>query len=468
MNTVPTSTTGQGSGSLLSRLSDKLGGDEDHGPIKGTLSTGRIGMIWLAANLVVTTLLTGTLFVPGVSWPLAISLIVLGSMVGVVVLVLIGNMGTRTGLSTMSLTKGAFGLRGSLLTTAANVIILMGWCWVQAMLAGVTVNYLIEQFTGYSNPILFSVLCQFLVVCLAIFGHKGIEKIEPWLGMVILLIMFYILYTAFSTFSPSSFISLPVDTELGWNGVIVLDVVIATVISWTVLSAEMNRLAKSQTAGVVGSSIGYLVSTIMSMGLGATAIAYVVLSGQEARSFDPTMIVSAFGAPLAIVIFLSVMATNTMVVYGMVSSVVGILPNNKIRFLPAAIVLGIISLIGSSWLAMLDQFTSFLTLVGSLFVPVFAIMIVDYYLVHKRVYDHDILLDHGGKYWYQHGFNYPALLIWAVGIGISMLFTHVITSPVGATIPTFGITFVLYYGWAVITNAIVSQPATYVHLSVDK
>ena len=82
---------------------------EEYGPIKGSLSAGRITMIWLAANLVVTTLLTGTLFVPGVSWQLALTLIFVGTTIGTVVLVLIGNMGTRTGLSTMSLTKGAFG-----------------------------------------------------------------------------------------------------------------------------------------------------------------------------------------------------------------------------------------------------------------------------------------------------------------------------------------------------------------------
>ena len=150
---------------------------EAYGPVKGTLSTGRIAMIWLAANLVVTTLLTGTLFVPGVSWQLALSLIAIGTVIGSIVLVLIGNMGTRTGLATMSLTKGAFGLRGSFFTTIANVVILMGWCWVQAILAGVTVNFLVEQYTGFSNPVLFSVLCQTLVVGLAIFGHEGISKV---------------------------------------------------------------------------------------------------------------------------------------------------------------------------------------------------------------------------------------------------------------------------------------------------
>ena len=55
------------------------------------------------------------------------------------------------------------------------------------------------------------------------------------------------------------------------------------------------------------------------MTVGATAIGYVVLRGGEAIPFDPVTIVEPFGAPFAVVIFLSVMATNTMVVYGMVT-----------------------------------------------------------------------------------------------------------------------------------------------------
>ncbi|WP_343319357.1 cytosine permease [Arthrobacter sp. TMP15] len=438
-----------------SRLSKRLNADSDgYGPIKGTLGTRRIGLIWLAANLVVTTLLTGTLFVPGVSWPLAIGLIIAGSLVGGVVLVLIGNIGTRTGLPTMSLTKGAFGLRGSFLAVAANVVILMGWSWVQAMLAGVTVNFLVEQATGFSNPVLFSVLCQLFVVGLAIFGHAGIAKVEPWLALVILAIMAYIFFVAFTSYPPADFAALKVDATLGWSGITVLDVVIATAISWTVLSAEFNRLAKTQAAGVVGSGIGYVLSTVLSMSLGATAIAYVVLAGGEPVGFDPSVIVGAFGAPLAIVIFLSVMATNTMVVYGMVSSVVNMAPTRRIRFLPTALVLGAISVLGATWLALLEQFTSFLTVVGALFLPVFAIMIVDYYIVHKGHYGPDILRGRGGQFWYQGGVNIAAIVVWLVGASTSVILTYVTPSPIGATIPTFVISFVLYLGWALLFRRI--------------
>lgn len=441
---------------------------EGYGPIRGTLPMARIGMIWLAANLVVTTLLTGTLFVPGVSWPLAVGLIILGTILGGAVLVLVGNMGTRTGLPTMSLTKESFGLRGSFLPVAANVIILMGWSWVQAMLAGVTVNFLVEQATGFSNPILFSVLCQLLVVCLATFGHAGIARVEPWLALVILGIMAYVFTVAFSSHPPADFSSRAADPEAGWSGIAVLDVVIATAISWTVLSAEFNRLARSQAAGMLGSGVGYTLSTVLAMTLGATAIGYVVLEGGEAVGFDPTVIVAAFGAPLAVVIFLSVMATNTMVAYGMVSSVVNLVPSDRVKFLPTALILGGISILGSSWLALLDQFTNFLVLIGSLFIPLFAVMLVDYYIVKRGSYSKDILRGTGGSYRYMGGVNIPAVAVWLIGAVVSLILTYVVPSPIGATIPTFVISVVLYLGWAIASKQIVQGRAGQHHLADDE
>ncbi|MGP9529559.1 purine-cytosine permease family protein [Glutamicibacter sp. AOP5-A2-18] len=432
---------------LYRKFEQKLeAGAESSGPIRGQLGTGRIGMIWLAANLVVTTLLTGTFFVPGLNFSLALVMIVAGTLIGAVILVLIGNIGTRTGLPTMAITRGAFGTRGSLLPVAANVIVLMGWSWVQAMLAGVTVNYLIASTTGFSNPVLFSVLCQVFVVMLALFGHEGISRVEPWLAVLILAIMAYVFAMAFGKYNPAEFAAIPVDTSLGYTPFIVLDIVIATAISWTVLSADINRMARNTRASIVGSGIGYTLSTVLAMILGATAIGYVILSGDQATEFDPTILVEAFGAPLAIAIFLSVMATNTMAVYGMITSVVNSRPERKLPFLATALVVGTVSILGATWLALLDQFTDFLTLIGAFFVPVFAIMIVDYYLLKRSRYTRDILRHTGGAYWYRNGVNPIAVAVWVAGAVVAYLLTYLFPSPIGATLPCFFVSFLLYLG----------------------
>ncbi|WP_207454871.1 purine-cytosine permease family protein [Herbiconiux sp. SYSU D00978] len=432
--------------SLYSRLSDYLEEhSDDAGPVRGSFSLPRIGMIWLAANLVVTTLLTGTLFVPGVEYGLVVVLIVLGTVIGAAALVTIGNIGTRTGLPTMALTRGPFGTRGSLLPVAANVIILMGWSWVQAMLAGIALDFLVQSLTGFSNPVLFALVCQTLVVILAIFGHTGIAKVEPWLAVLILAIVAYIFVIAFTTFSPAEFAAIPADPSLGYTPILVLDVVIATAISWTVLSADFNRFAATSRAGVIGSGVGYTLSTVISMIVGATAIGFVVLSGGEAIPFDPVTIVTPFGAPLALVIFLSVMATNTMVVYGMVTTVVNAVPGGKkLRFLPTALVVGVISIIGASWFGLLEQFTTFLVTIGALFAPVFAIMIADYYIVKRGTYTKDILRQRDGRYWYSGGVNWVAVIVWVIGAVTAYAFTYLLPTPIGATIPAFVLTFVLY------------------------
>lgn len=429
------------------RLEARLeSGSDESGAIRGNLSGPRMFMIWLAANLVVTTMLTGTLFVPGIDFSTAVIVIVIGTVIGTIVLTLIGNIGTRTGLATMAITRGAFGAKGSFVPVAANVIILMGWSWVQAMLAGISVNFVVAQTTGFSNPILFSVFCQALVVGLAILGHEGIERAEPWFALLILLVMAYVFVIAFTGHSASEYLQINRVPSLEFTPVLALDIVISTAISWTVLSGDLNRLARSQKAGVLGAGLGYITSTVLAMLLGLAAFSFILMDGGDAVSFDPTVLAEEFGWALAIVIFLSVMATNTMVVYGMVNSVVGAQSRVRLKFLPVALVLGAISIIGSTWLALLDQYTDFLTMIGAFFVPVFAILIVDYYIIKRGVYTRDILRDAGGIYTYSRGVNWAAVAVWAIGALVSYLLTYAYPSSVGATIPSFAVSFLLYLG----------------------
>jgi NCS1 family nucleobase:cation symporter-1 len=431
--------------SLYSRLENRLDRQsDDAGPVRGTYSLGRILMIWLAANLVVTTLLTGTLFVPDVPFGLVIVLIVGGTVVGAAVLVTIGAIGTRTGLPTMALTRGPFGTRGSLLPVAANVVILMGWSWVQAMLAGIALNYIVATFTGFSSPVIFAVLCQTIVVILAIFGHEGVARVEPWFAAVILAIATYIFVVVFTTYAPADYAGIAPPSAPFYSPGLAFDVVVATAISWTVLSADFNRFAASTRAGVIGAGVGYTLSTVISMSLGATAIGYVVLQGGEVIPFDPVTIIDPFGALFAVAIFISVMATNTMVVYGMVTSVVNALPGRRLKFLPVAIVLGIISVIGSTFFGLLNQFTTFLVTIGALFAPIFAIMIVDYFLVARGSYDADILKTRGGRYWFTAGINWFAVAAWVIGAASAYVWAYVWPLPFGATIPAFVLTFVVY------------------------
>jgi nucleobase:cation symporter-1, NCS1 family len=260
---------------------------------------------------------------------------------------------------------------------------------------------------------------------------------------VMILLALYVFYKAFSAFGIGEFVSLPGDPSAGMTAAITFDVVVATAISWTVLSADFNRNAKTQLGGIFGTVIGYTASTSIAMSLGATAAAYAQLQGGAAQGFDPAVLVENFGLPAALVVFLSVMATNTLVVYGMVMSYLDLRPEG--HFLPSALVIGIISIVGALWQGILDRFLDFLLLIGTFFVPVFAIMLADYYLVRRGNYSaEDVLKKRGGAYWYTAGFNASAWVAWVIGVGLAFYWTRVSPLSFGATVPVFVLTFVLY------------------------
>lgn len=431
--------------SVLGRMGAQLGQDrvEPGADTERTMGFGRTVMLWLAANMVVTTLLTGTLFVPGLPYLQAVVIVVLGTLLGVTALSLVGAMGTRTGLPTMVLTRGAFGLRGGKFPAALNLAVLMGWSWVQALLAGIAVNYAVETLAGFSSVVLFTVLCQSIVVLLALFGHRGIERVEPFMAGVMILLALFVFYRAFSEFGFGRFASISADPAAGITAAIAFDVVVATAISWTVLSADFNRNARTQAGGILGTVLGYTASTSIAMTLGVTAAAYALLGGGAAQGFDAAVLVENFGIPAAVVVFLSVMATNTLVVYGMTMSYMDLRP--RARFVPTALVIGLVSILGATWQGVLNYFLDFLLLIGTFFVPVFAIMLADYFLLRRGRYSvEEILKERGGRYWFTGGFNLPAWAVYVVGAGLALYWTRISPLSFGATVPVFAITFVLY------------------------
>lgn len=335
----------------------------------------------------------------------------------------------------MELTKFSFGIRGSLIPAVGNLIVLMGWSWVQAILAGVTVDALVASASGYSNPVLWSVFCEVIVVALALFGHTIIAKVEPLFAVLIVLCMAFVLWLCFKEVPLSSFVAHQATSD-SYTPMLAFDVVFATAISWTVLSADFNRFGANAAKTSVGSFFGYCGSTILSMVLGAPLALYLVISRGVEAPFDPVPLVEAFGPVLAIAIFLSVMATNTMVVYGMVNSAMSVLPAKAQKYRLVAAVIGLISVIGSTQIGLLDYFTNFLLLIGAFFVPVFAIMICDYYLVHRGEY-----LPLREK---RFAVGSSAVTSWLIGSICAWVFAYQISSPLGATLTSFVVTSIVY------------------------
>lgn len=431
---------------MWQRIVSKFGNDsiDESSQEHRTMGFSKAVTMWLGANVVVTTILTGMLLVPDLPYLRALWIVLVGSVIGAVGLALVGNMGTRIGLPTMVLSRGAFGIRGSNLPAAVNLVILVGWSWVQALLAGMSMNFAVEATFGYSNLALFTILCEVIVVLIVLRGHVGIERMEFLVATSMLILAAVVFYKLFSEFSVGNLLTMPVESRNGITAAIAFDIVVATAFSWYVLAADFNRHAKSQSGGMGGTMIGYVLATMVAMGLGATVSGFSILRGME-QTFDPTVLLAGFGfgIPAALVIFLSVMTTNVMAVYGAVMSYMNIRPQDG--FWKPALAIGIITVVGALYEGILNQFQNFLLIIGALFIPVFAIMLADYWIVKRGRYDvGEMLKGRGGVYWYTGGYNVAAWIAYLVGAGLAIYWTQISPLSFGATIPTFVLTFVLY------------------------
>lgn len=401
--------------------------------------------IWFSCNLVTTTMLTGMLFVPGLSFGSTMAAVILGCLLGIVPLMLVGVIGQKTGLVTMVSMRASFGVKGAILPSAINVMILIAWSWAQAALGGLALNYAVKELTGYSNESLFIIITEVIVLVVALYAIKGIALYEKIAMVFIAAVMGAVIFKAFSSTGMANVFDVPADTSLGMTFMVAFDIVVATALSWTPLSADYNRNCKTTKGAILGTGVGYALGTTLSMGSGALMIGMIMAKG-IVPSYEPSQVFGEIGFGLigAVVIFMSIVAANVMCIYSATMSFLNAFP--KLPYKGTVIIIGLICTVGALFSGILGSFLNFVYLIGTLFMPIFAIMIADYYVLKQRKYNIDAIVypENKGEYNYQKGINWVAIIVFAVVAGITYYIARINPIPIGATIPSFIASFVLY------------------------
>jgi nucleobase:cation symporter-1, NCS1 family len=104
---------------------------------------------------------------------------------------------------------------------------------------------------------------------------------------------------------------------------------------------------------------------------------------------------------------------------------------------------GIISILVALVFPM-EQYENFLFLIGAMFVPLFGVVLTDYFLIRNRRLRTENLYRRQGPYWYSGGFNVIALACWAVGFLVYELITFMKYS-IGGSLPSLLLAGVCYY-----------------------
>lgn len=303
------------------------------------------------------------------SVPLAIAAIVVGCGLGAILLGASAVFGATTGAPAMVSLRGLFGRRGSIAPTILNIGQNVGWATMEIIVISTAAATVLGQAWRWPFVILAGAVATLMAVR-PLGSVRILRKVMVW---VVLLASIYLFVQVL--LQPAR----PIDQGgvLGfWPAV---DLAVAGVVSFAPLAADYSRHARTPGSAFWGSSIGY----------GLAAITYYTLGVFAVANLGATDVLGALVALPAGAIAIAILLVDEVDeafanIYSTTMSVQNLLPRVDRRVV--AVVIGVIATLLAGLLDF-GRYQSFLFLIGSVFVPLFAVAAVDFFFVSRKNWD---------------------------------------------------------------------------------
>lgn len=368
------------------------------------------GLIWFGAGVSIAEIITGTYFAP-LGFAKGLQAILIGHIIGCIMLFLAGYIGAVSRRSSMEITKMSFGYRGGLLFAFLNVLQLVGWTAIMIYDGALAADGIM-----HTGSWLWCLVIGVLIILWISIGITNLGKINT-VAMAALFVLTLILCKVI--FFGGNAPGLGAEDESLSFGAAV-ELAVAMPLSWLPLISDYTREAEKPLAATVTSAVVYgIVSTWMYViGMGA-----VIFTGEY--DIAQIMVKAGLGiAGLAIVVF-STVTTTFLDAWSAGISSESISKKASGKWIAVGVtVIGTICAI----LFPMDDITDFLYLIGSVFAPMIAVLIGDFFLLKRDVS--------------KEAFSWSSLLVWLAGFGLYR-YLMTVDIPCGNTLPDMLATLVL-------------------------
>lgn len=366
-------------------------------------------LIWFGAGVSIAEILTGTYF-SSLGFGRGLAAILVGHVIGCIMLFLAGVIGGTSRKSAMETTKSSFGSKGGLLFAILNVLQLVGWTAIMIYDGALAADGIFS-----AGRWVWCLIIGLLIIVWILIGITNLGKLNT-VAMVLLFLLTIVLCRVIF-FSGNVITSVP-DNSLSFGAAV--ELAVAMPLSWLPLISDYTREAKEPVKATAVSAVVYgLVSCWMYIiGMGAS-----LFTGES----DIAQILLKAGLSIAglLIIVFSTVTTTFLDAYSAGISSESVLA--KLKGNHAAIAVTIIGTIAAILFPM-DDITDFLYLIGSVFAPMIAVQIADFFILHRDRKESD--------------FDWRSLILWFIGFVIYRMLMKV-DLPVGNTLPDMVITAVL-------------------------
>ena len=368
------------------------------------------GLIWFGAGVSLAEIITGTAFAP-LGFQKGILAIIIGHIIGCTMLFLAGVIGGKTRRSAMEMVKMSFGQNGGVFFSFLNVLQLVGWTAIMIYDGALAADGVLN-----TGRWVWCLVIGALIIVWILVGITNLGKINT-IAMAALFILTLVLCKVIFF----SGVAGNVDTSEAMSFGAAVELAVAMPLSWLPLISDYTREAEEPVKATAVSAVVYGIISCWMYVIGMGAAIYT-------GEYDIAQIMVKAGLGIAglLIIVFSTVTTTFLDAYSAGISAESVF--SKLNGKYAAVAVTVIGTVGAIVYPM-DNITDFLYLIGSVFAPMIAIQIADFFILKRA----DSLSD---------AIDVTNIVIWIVGF---VLYRYLmgVDIPVGNTLPDMAVTIVI-------------------------
>ncbi len=438
--------------------------NKDLAPIpveRRTWGTYNYAALWVAMSVNIPTyMLASGMIAGGMNWKQAIFTVFLGNVIVLIPMLLNAHAGARYGIPFPVFARSSFGVLGANIPAVLRALVACGWFGIQTWIGGEAINTLLAALMPtWNHPWLCFFLFWLLNLAVILRGIDTIRSLQGIAAPVLLILGLAMLGWAYEKaggFGPM--LSTPSKFHtFGEFFAFFIPSLTGVVAFWATVALnipDFTRYAKGQREQVLGQALGLPTTMTLYSFIGvAVTSATVVVFG--AAIWDPVVVLSRLGNPIAVVVAMIALLIATLNV-NVAANVVS--PANdfsnlyprRISFKMGGVITCLLGIAMQPW-RLMSNYGSYIVgwLVGysSFLGPIAGVMIADYYVVRKKIILTEDLYDRHTFYEFTGGFNWKAIGALAAGIVVALAGLEIKALSIlyhYAWFVGFGVSFVLY------------------------
>jgi nucleobase:cation symporter-1, NCS1 family len=406
----------------------KAVGEESLAP-QQTRIMGRTSYLlaWMGGCVSIGTFTMGSSIVGTLNLLQATIAIAIGCFVIGVALAINGAAGYKYGIPFMVQARSAFGFSGTRFPGLVRAVPAIVWYGFQSWVGAGALNAVSSTLFGYDNLVLFFILFQFAQIGLSVLGFQGIKWLENIGAVFILGALIYMFFSVINRFGTEITANL-VNIEGTWG----LPFWGATMLFLGIYSTMMLNVSDYSREHHHGSSPGLLV-TIYSMAILPVTLFMGLIGLMVSGATGVTDPIQVFAnavdnKPLLIVtmLFIAFAQVTTNVLNNVVPPTYVLMDVFKLPFKISTIIVGLAAFGTFPWMLVREESAAglqlFVQTYSAFLGPIFAVMVVDYYILRGRTLDIAKLYDENGPY---AGVNWGAIIASLTGAVVALTFSTV-------------------------------------------